>query len=62
MAGIYNNLGSVYQALRQYIEAKEYHEKALITRKSIFGEEHANGAGSFNNLGSVDQHLGKYHE
>ena len=32
VAESYNNLGSVYQALGHYNEAKEYFEKALIIR------------------------------
>ena len=35
---------SDYQQLGQYNEAKEYHEKALIIYKKIFGKEHANVA------------------
>ena len=55
-------MGSVYQALGQYNEAKEYLHKALIIRKKIFGEEHGHVAASYNNLGSVYQALGQYNE
>ena len=58
----YNNLGNVYNSLGQYNEAKEYHEKALIIMKNIFGEEHANVASSYNNLGNDYQKLGQYNE
>ena len=34
----YNNLGSVYSALGQYNQAKEYQEKSLTIRKEIYGE------------------------
>ena len=46
----------------EYIDAKEYHEKALIIRKKIFGEEHADVEASYNNLGNVHQDLEQYNE
>ena len=46
VARIYNNLESVYQALGQYNEAKEYQEKAGIIKKKIFGAEHGGVAKS----------------
>ena len=52
----------IISSLGQYNEAKEYHEKALIINKKIFGEEHADVASSYNNLGSVFQQLGQYNE
>ena len=55
-------MGVVYQHLGQYNEAKEYYEKALIIKKKIFGEEHADVAASYNNLGIVYRHLGQYNE
>jgi len=55
-------LGSVYLQLGQYNEAKQYHEKVLIIRQKIFGEDHADVATSYNNLGSVHWQLGKYNE
>ena len=60
VAASYNNLGNVYQQLGQYTEAKEYHEKALIINKKIFGEVHANVASSYGNLGSAFRNLGQY--
>ena len=48
--------------LGQYNEAKEHYEKAVIIRKKIFGEEHADVAASYNNLGIVYQDLGQYNE
>ena len=33
----YNKLGSVYEALGHYNEAKECQEKAPVMRKNIFG-------------------------
>ena len=55
-------MGNDYQQLGHYNEAKEYHEKALIIYKEIFGEEHANVASCYNNLGNDYQHLGQYSE
>ena len=37
VAGSYNNLRIVDQALGQYNKAEEYLEKALITKKKSFG-------------------------
>ena len=61
-ANTYNIQGNVYRNLGQYSEAKEYHEKALIIRKEIFGEHHAKVAESYNNLGTVYGDLGQYSE
>jgi len=55
-------LGNVQRHLEQYNEAKQYHEKALIMRKKIFGEEHADVAARYNNLGNVHANLGQYNE
>ena len=40
MAEGFNNLGSVYQALGQCNEGKEYHLKRLIIIEKIFGKGH----------------------
>ena len=37
-------------------------KKALIIKKKIFGEEHADVAATYNNLGTVHQALGQYNE
>ena len=50
VARSYKNLGSGYQALKQYKEANEYYDKALIIKKKIFGEEHGDVSTSYNNL------------
>ena len=60
--GSFNTLGNAYRHLGQYTEAKEYHQKALIIYKKIFGEEHANVALSYNNLGNDYHSLGQYNE
>ena len=62
VAGSYNHLGNVYNSLGKYNEAKEYHEKALIIYKKIFGEEHDNVAKIYNNLGNDYMLLGQYNE
>ena len=62
MGASYNNLGVVHQHIQQYHEAKEFYQKALIIRKKIFSDEHADVAASYNNLGIVYRHLGQYHE
>ena len=62
VAESYNNLGNVYRSLGNYNEAKEYHQKALIIYKNIFGHENPNVAGSYNNLGNDFQYLGQYNE
>lgn len=46
----YGNLGIICLDLGQFIEAKEYLEKALIIQKKIYGEEHNDVATSYNNL------------
>ena len=48
------NLRNVYEALGPYNEAKEYHEKALIILKKIFGEVHGDVAGSYEALGQYN--------
>ena len=49
----------MYNSLGEYNEAKELHEKALIIRKKICGEDHADVATSYNNLALVYQRLGE---
>ena len=46
----------------QYKSSMSYHEKALIIKKKIFGEEHADVATSYNNLGVVYKNIGQYNE
>ena len=61
-ADVFDAHGETFSMICQYNEAKEYHEKALIIRKKIFGEEHADVATSYNNLGIVYRNLGQYNE
>ena len=49
---MYNNLG-------KYSQAKELHEKALIIRKKIFDEDHADVLTSYKDLAIVYNSLGK---
>ena len=55
-------MGSYFRHLRNFNEGKEYHEKALIITKKIFGEEHADVASTYNKLGNDYGYLGKYNE
>ena len=48
MAVVYRNLG-------RYSEAKEYHEKALIIRKEIYGDQLALTERTFRTLKKVDR-------
>ena len=59
---VLNVTGEVYHRLGEYNQAKELHEKALIIRKKIFGEDHADVATSYNNLASVYYSLGEYNQ
>ena len=60
VATSYDNLALVYGRLGAYNQAKELHEKALLIRKKIFGEDHADVATSYNNLVSLYKRLGQY--
>ena len=59
---VLNVTGEVYHRLGEYNKAKELHEKALIIRKKIFGEDHADVATSYNNLALVYERLGEYNQ
>ena len=52
----------VCNTLGEYNQAKELHEKALIIRKKIFGEDHADVATIYNNLALVCERLGEYNQ
>ncbi|KAL9958237.1 hypothetical protein ACROYT_G035227 [Oculina patagonica] len=54
--------GTALSMSRQYELAVSYHEKALVIRKKIYGEEHADVAASYNNLGAVYHDLGHYNK
>ena len=61
-ARIFSNSGNVYQQIEKYIQAKEFHEKALMIDKSIFGEEHSRVAIHIGNLATVNLRLGKFNQ
>ena len=46
----------------EYNQAKELHEKALLLRKKILGEDHADVATCCSNLASVYNSLGEYNQ
>ena len=52
----------MYERLGEYNQAKELHEKALMIRKKIFGEDHADVATGYSNLASVYNRLGEYNQ
>lgn len=59
----YKNLRGFYRTLKQSNEAKEYHEKALISRKRLSsGQEHRDVAESYSNLERVYKALRQYTE
>ena len=62
VARSYNNLALVYYNLKEYNQAKQLQEKALMICKKIFGEDHADVASSYNNLALVYEELGEYNQ
>ena len=52
--------GQVFNRLGEYDLAKELHEKALMIRKRVFGDNHGEVASSYKNLASVYYSLGDY--
>ena len=61
-ASIFEIGGTVYNSLGEYNQAKELHEKAMMIRKKIFGEDHDHVATSYNNLAAVYDSLGEYNQ
>ena len=59
---IFHTSGVVYWKIGKHNQAKRFHEKALIIRKMIFGEEHNKVATSYNNLGLVYHSIGEYNQ
>ena len=57
---VLNMTGKVYNSLGEYNQAKEFHEKALMIRKKIFCEDHADVGESYNDLALVCSSLGEY--
>ena len=56
----YSNLELVCRVTWQYNQAEEFHEKALIVNRKIYGEEHGKVATTFYNLGVVCRDTGQY--
>ena len=52
----------MYERLREYNQAKQLHEKAVIMSKTIFGENHTDVATSYNNLALVYDNRGEYNQ
>ena len=46
--------------LGQYNQAKEHYEEALVIKKEVYGEHHANVATVYFNLGVVYSDLGQH--
>ena len=61
-ARIFSTSGNVYQQIKNYIQAKEFHEKSLTISKSIFGEESLAVATNIGNLGSAYLSLGNFNQ
>ena len=59
---VLNMTGKVYNSLGEYNQAKELHEKALMIRKKIFCEDHADVGESYNDLALVCSSLGEYNQ
>ena len=52
----------MYNHLGEYNQAKELHKKVLTISRTIFVEDHADGAISYNNLVLVYNSLGEYNQ
>ena len=52
----------MYYSLGEYNQAKDLYEKALMIRKKILGEDHADVGESYNNLAPVYSSVGEYNQ
>ncbi|WP_435134692.1 tetratricopeptide repeat-containing sensor histidine kinase [Formosa sp. A9] len=59
-AYLYNNLGLVFDQLEQQQEAINYHNKALVLKQSLEGDNSATIDNSMNNLGAAYKNSGNY--
>ena len=57
VATYFNNMGIVYEKEGDYINALDYHGKALAIREKTLGMKHHYTADSYNNIGVVYDHL-----
>jgi len=55
-------LGSVYQQLGDFEQAKEFHHRDLDVSMKTLGPEHVDVATTYSNLGSVYQQLGDFEQ
>jgi len=56
----YNNLGSAYYHIDNYIKSFEYHQKALKIEEDKLGKNNPNTAISYNNLGALHHAQANY--
>ena len=54
----YHNLASIYEALWDLEQAKEYKQRALEMQLEKLSPEHVNAAGSYHNFASIYHALG----
>ena len=59
-ADSYNNMGGIYQVQGDISKAKEYYEKALNIRLSVYGENDSGVAVCYSNIGGIYQDQGDY--
>lgn len=52
-AGLYNNLGVLFESQMNYKKAKEYYEKALVMRRKIYGKHHLEYAVSLKHVSDI---------
>lgn len=55
-----NNMGYLYQALKEYDLAQYHYEQALAIRQSILGDSHPDTAQTWNNLGTLHRITGNF--
>jgi tetratricopeptide (TPR) repeat protein len=55
-----NNMGYLYQALKEYELAQHHYEQALAIRQSILGDSHPDTAQTWNNLGTLHRITGNF--
>ena len=53
LAETYNDLGLAYQDHFELEKAHEYHNKAFVLRKKLYGDHHPEVAKSFNNIANT---------
>jgi len=68
VGSLYNNIGMIYQAKKQYPQALKYLQKSLMIFEKYYGEKQQITARGYNNLALVYQQIGdfpqalKYHK